>query len=272
MRDVSRYDTVAPLHLVHDWAVTAAVRAAHGFEPLPPPQYLGSGVNHAFGSPTGRFRPVEWVASETVTEGPPVDMGDQLRNLFDSEDMWEWVNLAGDARMFTAFSASGLDRFPQHRRGDESKARELRLRTFLADEPYAVNRLRDFVVTDEFIASLDDWNDAAEALGVDLHAFMSRHGPEAIRWCVRVVPTSNVFACMREMRLRNSTHPIDQHDLTDLQTLANVVPNCDVVVTERRWVHGLRQRHLDRLYGTRLLTSLSQLHDWLTEFDASANN
>jgi hypothetical protein len=66
-------------------------------------------------------------------------------------------------------------------------------------------------------------------------------------------------------------HPIDQHDLTDLQTLANVVPNCDVVVTERRWVHAVRQHHLDSLYGTRMLTSLGQLHDWLADFAASHN-
>jgi hypothetical protein len=188
MRDVSRYDTIAPLQVVHEWSVIAAVRAAHGFEPVAAPTYLGRGVNHAFDSPTGRFHPIEWVATDTTPEGPPVDMGTQLRDMVESADLWEWINLAGHEQMFAAFTKDGLDRFPQHRRGEESKAGELQLRAFLANEPYAKNRLRDFVVTDEFNATLDHWDDAVEALGIDLHPLMHRYGPEAIRWCVRVVP------------------------------------------------------------------------------------
>jgi hypothetical protein len=51
----------------------------------------------------------------------------------------------------------------------------------------------------------------------------------------------------------------EEGDIRDLAALSIAVAYCDVVVTEKQWVHVLRQAKVDELMQTTLLSSAADL-------------
>jgi hypothetical protein len=135
MRDVSRYDTLAPVHLMQQAGVEwhMAKLAAPDVEvPTPASLLLGRGVNHAFGSPTGHFRVVSSIADDSTPEGAPADVPQVLLHAARTGESWEWFNLAGSAQFLLL---DGIEVRPEHRRGRFDVEAEMLLRQrLLADK------------------------------------------------------------------------------------------------------------------------------------------
>ena len=255
MRDISGYTTLAPVHVIEEAGVAAAIAARAGTEMPVFPPLLGRGVNHAFASSTGRFRVVGSIASGGVDEGPPAAVPAILAQAVELGAPWEWINLAGPRE----FPAGGLEVRPEHRKGNLVVADELALRMKISNDAGMRARLEDLIITEEMVRIADYVNDACEQLGVDPIGLFMPDGSGAIREFVRSVPVADVHCQLRVYRHSNLEFPIEQHDYTDMHTLALVVPYCDVVVTERRWAHAIRQTKLDRKYQTVPASSLGQL-------------
>jgi len=257
MRDISGYDTLAPVNVVEEAGVRFQLARLTPKISAPDPRsvLLGHGVNHAFGSNTGRFRVVASLATDDLPEGDPVDPPAALLSAAAlGGDAWEWFNLAGDQELI---DMDGIEIAPEHRLGRSSVIFERNVRDRVRNDPTVRKRVADFIMTQEMINILDYVNDACEAADVDPHGlFVS---PESMRSFVESVPVTNVKYVLRLHRHRDLNYPIEQHDRTDLAALALAIPYCDVVVTERRWCHALERAGLDRKYGTTLASSLSGL-------------
>ncbi|PVA35867.1 hypothetical protein [Mycobacteroides abscessus] len=260
MRDVTAYATLAPVHAVERaWVRSEIWRRCNRAAASPEDCVLGHGVNHAFGSPTGRFRVVSSIATDSQPEGPPAEVHPELLDVAkDGSEHWEWFNIAGPEELLMM---DGIDVRPEHRRGTADANYEMALRERLQHDEYARRRLDDFIVTQEFIRILDYINYECEELGIDPHGlFLADNPMEACRSFVDAVPITNVLCRLRTHRHRDHGFPLEQHDRTDMCVLGLAIPHCAVVATERRWIHAARQAGLDRRYGTTLCGSLAELN------------
>lgn len=259
MRDVSAYATLAPVHSVERARVRSEIRRlCHRVTASDDVAVLGYGVNHAFGTKTGRFRVVSSIATDEQPEGPPTAVPPDLLNAAQiGGEHWEWFNLAGPEELLTM---DGIDVRPEHRRGAADADYEAAVRERLQQDEYSRKRLDDFILTQEFIRILDYINDACEELGVDPHGlFLTDNPADAVRSFVNAVPVTSVIARLRVYRHRDHSFPLEQHDRTDMCVLAVAIPHCSMVATEKRWVHAARQAGLDQTYGTDLCGSLAEL-------------
>jgi hypothetical protein len=226
---------------------------------------LGLGASHAFDSPYGRFRFVESLAAADgeVPEGPPVDPPAEFLTADLTGPRWEWIQLVG---LPDILASPGVERTPAHRLGTANLAEEVRIRQLVAGNQAARARLRDILIADVIEEMREMINDACEAArvspyGLFFHRADYPNPPEAMRAFIDGVPTADALVTLREHKHRDQSHPWDQHDRADLQTLATTLPYVDFVVTERRWTHiarvsGLAKRHQTRVLPVRDLDHL----------------
>ncbi|MEU7778892.1 hypothetical protein [Micromonospora parva] len=229
---------------------------------------LGRGVNHAFHSPTGRMRVVTQVAAEGVEEGPPVAPPANLLDAIEAaralpDDAYEWWSLAGtpDSLEYPDFEVRA-----EHRLGLERLKRETALAKRLAADSKLRHRLDDYILAEELLEAHDRinhfgfWHNADTGRLIDT---WQTKGPEYGRFLLSLMPTRYCIFYMRRAKHRNPQWAWQQHDRTDLAALASAVPYSDVVVTERQWAHVFRSTGLDKRFGTRVLSRLSDLAELL---------
>ena len=174
---------------------------------------------------------------------------------------WEWVNLAGTEEIL---ASAGVDTTPEHRLGEAAAVEERELRDRLAADPSTYRRLDDLVIALEAARVTEQINDTCRTLQVDPIELFIDGAPHRTREFVRGVPVLNMLSQLRLHRLRNFQHPIEQHDGTDMAALSTAIPYCDIVATERRWVHAIHAAHLDTRYKTRMISSVAALDDELS--------
>ena len=73
------------------------------------------------------------------------------------------------------------------------------------------------------------------------------------------LPTRDAALRLRVQRHRNPNNVWESNDLNDIAYLACAVVHCDVVVTEKQWVHELRQTGLPTECDTIVLSDLTKL-------------
>lgn len=257
MRDLSQWRTLAPTQAVARLEIERALQRG---PPVTPKEVLGTGANHAFESPTGRFRMVEraWTR-ERPKEGALIPgVPGYFEEIQDKHpEAWEWLNLAGPDVDFPlpGFDDSQFEIRPEHRRGDEFVAHERELVARLAADGMS-DRLRDALVMLDLDELLDDINEACLGLKFNPDA-LRRQG--AVRALHGLLPSRDVFVDLRWLRLQDPGFPLEQHDRTDLISLAVALVYCDVVVTERRWAHFARRAGVSRRYGTTVVSKLAEL-------------
>jgi hypothetical protein len=258
MRDISKWRTLAPPQRIAQLEIE---RALTGRTPPQSEDFVGTGVNHAFASATGRFRLVEraW-SNEHPEEGPEIPgiPGDMQRLQELSPEAWEWLNLAGPEDLdfpLPGFAADQFDIRPEHRRGDEFIADERDLVARLTADGL-LHRLRDALVMLDLQELLDDINESCVRLGIDPDVLRS---PEALPMFHSALPSRHLLADLRSLRLQDPSLPLEQHDRTDLLGLAATLVYCDVVVTERRWAHFARRAGVKEGHGTTVLGRLADL-------------
>jgi hypothetical protein len=256
MRDITRYVTVPSAHVVRQLEAHGLVAARIDADAQMPAakDLLGRGASHAFGRPHGRFRFVDSIASPDgeTPEGPivtPPPGWEQLRQ----HPQWEWFQLFGMEEVIPA--DEGFDRTPEHRFGSAQLDHELGVRDWLRSHPEHRQRLRDLVVTEEFVSMSEYLEEACRELHIQpweaLMAGAWEAGPaEAVRDLVLSVPSANVWSTLRYLKHRDLNLPWEQHDWTDLWSLSVAIPYCDAVVTEKRWAHLATVGGLANRYGT----------------------
>ena len=79
------------------------------------------------------------------------------------------------------------------------------------------------------------------------------------------LPTRDAALRLRMQRHRNPSNRWESNDMIDIAYLACAVVHCDVVVTEKQWVHELRASGLLKLHATRALNDLADLPQILVE-------
>ena len=78
------------------------------------------------------------------------------------------------------------------------------------------------------------------------------------------IPTRFVTNTLRSAKHRQVQQPWEPNDLVDIVALPVASVYCDVLVTEKQWVHRLQQGKVGERYGTRILTNVAQLVEILT--------
>lgn len=76
------------------------------------------------------------------------------------------------------------------------------------------------------------------------------------------LPTRYVTNVLRAAKHRQK-QAWEPNDFVDVVALPVAAVYCDVVVTEKQWVHMMRQRNVEDRYGTRLLSDTADLVDVL---------
>ncbi|MEV5540221.1 hypothetical protein AB0L13_25570 [Saccharopolyspora shandongensis] len=259
MQKLSGFATLAPVQTIRKLEIEAFVSRVTGIDKwVNHSDILGNGVCHAFGSRFGRFRFVESLASQdgTVPEGRPVAAPTTLVGVDLKGPEWEWIQLVGTPEILASY---GVERTPEHRIGSQRLADELRFRELLRTEPRMRERLRDLLITDELTALTTVINQACWEPRVQPHSLFLENPSfatpaEAMREFVLGLPSVDARITLREWKHRDLNHPWEQHDHTDIYTLAAVIPYVDIIITERRWAHmvkasGLAKRHKGEVKG-----------------------
>lgn len=227
-------------------------------EPIPRDWIIGMGARHAFGSPTGRFRFVESLATATEPEGdelaPPQEWLDALDGL--SPAQFEWINLAGLDR---SHDLLGIEYRPTHREGDEWVRAQQALRQAVA----AIDSDESLLYRGLILSRLDDVfgeDKSGHLLDHEVRAWFT--GPIAGVSFITALPVQQVFVELLYAAHRNLAYTFRQHDRVDLQDLALAIPYCDVVVPDRHWAHLATASRVAREHGTVVLKGRDQFRAW----------
>lgn len=83
------------------------------------------------------------------------------------------------------------------------------------------------------------------------------------------IPTRYVTNAMRSAKHRQTQQKWEPNDFADVVALPVPAVYCDVLVTEKQWVHRMRQGKVDRRYNTKLLANTADLVDVLVAASAT---
>lgn len=83
------------------------------------------------------------------------------------------------------------------------------------------------------------------------------------RGFVAELPTRDAALRLRLLRHQNRQAKWEANDMVDIDCLAAAVVHCDIVVTEKQWVHELKRSGLLKQHGTVAAADVSQLPELL---------
>jgi len=116
-----------------------------------------------------------------------------------------------------------------------------------------------------------DLRESSEEQDVDPHklflsGILGATPSESLHTFIARLPSAFVWATLRHWKRRDLTHPLEQHDWTDISALSVAVPYCDVVITERRWAHMIKATRLAERHDTEVGYGLTSLESLLYTF------
>ena len=79
------------------------------------------------------------------------------------------------------------------------------------------------------------------------------------------MPTFDVAVTLKTSYHRNPNHRWTRNDIFDIDAMSTVLPYCDVVVTDKAIASHLNQTKLANRLDTKVLSSLDDLAEQLTE-------
>jgi hypothetical protein len=257
MRDVSRYATLLAFHVLQEQEIAEASKWFVGDrrgEPVrvPRDRVVGFGANHAFGSPTGRFRFIESLATPEFDEGAPVDVPveflEMARGLSPRE--WEWVNLAG---MPGLHNVPGVEIRPEHRIGDAYvKIQEARRRfVSTSDDPSLL--FRDIIGY-----HLVELGEAIAANLSDEDLLANFRSPSDGASFVSRIPSLDVKTRIEQAAHRNPQYRFRQHDRADVLAVSQTMPYCDAIWVDAQWTDMSRRSKCDVAYDTHLVGKVDE--------------
>ncbi|MEJ1089599.1 hypothetical protein WDU99_14875 [Microbacterium sp. Mu-80] len=219
---------------------------------------LGVGAQHAFGSPSGRFRFVETIATKETPEGAPTEMPKAwpVKGETMTSEAFEWFNLAG---LDDSYNIPGIDYRPTHRQGDEWVDAQNFLRrkvAFIDSDPSLLYRM----LIDTRLQDVFEQVGPTAVSGEELRAWFT--GPIDGVAFVTALPVQQVYAELLFAAHRNLNYEFRQHDRVDIMELALAVPYCDVVVPDKNWAHLANASRVAREHNTTVLQGLRAFKEW----------
>lgn len=101
--------------------------------------------------------------------------------------------------------------------------------------------------------------EALDRVGLTWEEFLEDLGPAGVVGFMDDLPTRYVTNVMRSAKLRQAEQKWELNDFSDILALPVAAVYCDVVVTEKQWVHRLTQGQIEARYGTKVLRSVVDL-------------
>lgn len=111
--------------------------------------------------------------------------------------------------------------------------------------------------------------DALGRIGVTYEQFMEGVSVGELMSFIDDLPTRYVTNVMRSAKHRQTQQKWEENDFADIVALPVAAVYCDVVITEKQWVHQMRQGKVDRRYDTILLHDVADLVDVLVAASAT---
>jgi len=247
MAELSRFDTIAPPQAVVPAEIDRALAVSFPDKTTPPPRPLkifGSGLRHAAGDESMRFQ-IE-----------PAEIPDEAtRRAFEAalSEEWELAMLRGPA-VDTALPTPPVEY--AYQQSEETLSKRLE-----QDQRGRGDRLRTAMIALGLVDIQEPLVEALRRAGIALEDLLTL-GEEGLTDLLRAVRSRWVLAAMRRDAHARKQHEVN--DLRDLAALGIAAAYCDVVVTEKQWVHVLKQARIDAMMNTTLLSSVSQLPDALS--------
>ncbi|WP_167004171.1 hypothetical protein [Mumia sp. ZJ430] len=112
-------------------------------------------------------------------------------------------------------------------------------------------------------------SDALGRIGMTYEEFMDGITVGGLMSFIDDLPTRYVTNVMRSAKHRQTQQKWEPNDFADVVALPVPAVYCDVVVTEKQWVHRLRQGKVDRRYNTILLDNVADVVDVLVTASAT---
>jgi hypothetical protein len=106
-------------------------------------------------------------------------------------------------------------------------------------------------------------DDALERIGMTYEQFMANITVGELVSFIDDLPTRYVTNVMRSAKHRQTQQTWEPNDFIDILALPVAAVYCDVVVTEKQWVHRMRQGKVEERCNTRLLNDVADLVDVL---------
>jgi hypothetical protein len=85
------------------------------------------------------------------------------------------------------------------------------------------------------------------------------------RGFIAALPTRDAALRLRLVRHQNPSAKRESNDMVDIAYLACAIVHCDVVVTEKQWVHELRRSGLLDMHGAAALHDVAELPQVLVD-------
>lgn len=246
MAELSCFHTIAPPTAVVPGEIDRALQARFG-RPLKrrPLQVFGHGLRHAANDESFQF---------AIPDELPID--EQTRAEFERDlaDDWERAMLRGPA-MNTPLP--WLDPHA-HRQVEQSyQQSEQALTQRLKQSGWGKgDKLRRVMLASGLIDILDPLLDALQRAEISPDDFFAVDEDGATAFLQDIRSRWVLFEMRRDLHARG-VH--EEGDIRDLAALSTAVAHCDVVVTEKQWVHVLTKAKVDEMMQTTLLSSAADL-------------
>ena len=105
--------------------------------------------------------------------------------------------------------------------------------------------------------------EALERIAMTWDEFIAGFRPSELVLFMDDLPTRYVTNVMRTAKHRQKQQGWEPNDFIDIVALPVAAVYCDVAITEKQWVHRMRQGKVDKRYGTQILSNAADLVDIL---------
>ena len=143
----------------------------------------------------------------------------------------------------------------------ERAARENKLAQQLRADPILKRRLDSIVTANHLFGELSDsLTSALSQIGMKIEDILAL-GAEGATQFVHNIPTADVLVAFTIANHKNLNRPWEVNDIYDMDALANVIPYCDIVVTEKHAHAQMHRAGMEQKYNTRILRNIEELLD-----------
>jgi len=253
MRELSRQHTMALPFGVLDEELDLALQRRSG-RPAHPrrQQVFGVGMRHIS---EGRMKWPEFDLSALPDGGASVPGGLQARlQQAVTESIEEHLLRAGPDTLH----AAGFDHAASDH-GQRFVDVENTLAAAIAQYGLNGDDIEQAVRGADFIDIRPALVEALERIGVTYDQFVSNSTVIDLMNFMDDLPTRYVTNVMRSAKHRQTQQKWELNDFIDIVALPVAAVYCDVVITEKQWVHRMRQGKVDQQYDTVLLNDTADL-------------
>jgi hypothetical protein len=253
MLELSQHDTIALARDVLPGELETSLRKLLALPPEPTEfGVFGTGLRHIVGDavnwPTADLAKLD-ESERAMIAGREAEFERAYAQAFDAH----LFRVAPQAVPFIGATRSAASIDEQYAAYENQLGDEIRRRGLqgdLIDVAVRASDLRDIrgAVSDALARHGRDWDE-----------FVAQLDPESTVAFVDSLPSRYVTNAMRSAKLRQSQQKWEAHDFNDVLALSVAGVYCDVVVTEKQWVHRLHAAGVDSRFDTELLRDVAAL-------------